>query len=171
MQTIAKFEKVSLQQFELDAAQATSANLQESYEAIVLPKRKTVGSAGYDFHAPFSFALNAGESIVIASGVRVQITPGWWLGILPRSGHGFRYRIQLDNTLGVIDSDYYGAENEGHILIKLTNDSKTGKTLEIEAGTGFAQGIFLPYGIAAGDQASEARSGGFGSTDPVKREQ
>ena len=69
------------------------------------------------------------------------------LTLYPRSGLGFRYRLQLNNTVGVIDSDYYGSDNEGHIQAKITNDSREGKELKLEAGTGFMQGIFLEYGI------------------------
>lgn len=48
--------------------------------------------------------------------------------------------------------------------MKLTNDSNEGKTLSVEAGTGFAQGIFVEYGITVDDEASAVRNGGFGST-------
>ena len=89
---------------------------------------------------------------------------GWVLKIYPRSGLGFKYRLQLNNTVGIIDSDYYYSDNEGHIMIKITNDSKDGKTVEIRAGEGFAQGIFVEYGITYDDEANEERNGGFGST-------
>lgn len=82
----------------------------------------------------------------------------------PRSGLGFKYRLQFNNTVGIIDSDYFYSDNEGHIFMKLTNDSNEGKTLSVEAGTGFAQGIFVEYGITVDDEASAVRNGGFGST-------
>ena len=165
---IATFEKVGFSQFRIDAEQCkvplATDKLLAVYEAIALPQRATAGSAGYDFHSPLSFALASRETITIPTGIRVAIEPGWWLGLLPRSGHGFQYRIQLDNTLGVIDSDYYYADNEGHILIKLTNDSHSSTQLSLAAGDRFAQGIFLPYGITTDDQAQGVRRGGFGST-------
>ena len=86
------------------------------------------------------------------------------LKLYPRSGLGFKYRLQLNNTVGIIDSDYFGSDNEGHIMAKITNDSREGKTLEINAGMGFMQGIFLEYGITVDDDASDIRNGGFGST-------
>ena len=88
----------------------------------------------------------------------------WVLQCYPRSGLGFKFRLQLNNTVGIIDSDYYGSDNEGHIQIKLTNDSREGKRLEVKEGTGFAQGIFLEYGITVDDETTEERNGGFGST-------
>ena len=100
----------------------------------------------------------------IPTGIRVRMEEGWVLACFPRSGLGFKYRLQLDNTVGIIDSDYWQSDNEGHIFCKLTNDSKQGKTLELEAGTGFMQGIFLPFGITLDDSVSDRRNGGFGST-------
>ena len=84
--------------------------------------------------------------------------------IYPRSGLGFKYRLQLNNTVGVIDSDYFYSDNEGHIFIKMTNDTNENKTVEVLAGQGVAQGIFMQYGIVEDDDASEIRNGGFGST-------
>ena len=86
-------------------------------------------------------------------------------GDFPRSGLGFKYRLQLDNTVGIVDSDYYGADNEGHIQIQMTNCNPD-KPLSVKAGEGFAQGIFLPFGLAEGDAADGMRHGGFGSTTP-----
>ena len=88
----------------------------------------------------------------------------WVLKIYPRSGLGFKYRLQLNNTVGIIDSDYFNSDNEGHIFIKITNDSKEGKTVQVQGGTGFAQGIFLEYGITVDDDATAVRNGGMGST-------
>lgn len=88
----------------------------------------------------------------------------WVLMIYPRSGLGFKYRLQLNNTVGVIDSDYFYSDNEGHIFIKMTNDSNEGKVVDVQAGQGIAQGIFMTYGITEDDDATETRNGGFGST-------
>ena len=98
------------------------------------------------------------------TGLRARIEPGWVLLLLPRSGQGFKYRLQLYNTVGVIDSDYYGADNEGHIFVKLINANREGKTLHVKKGEAFAQGLFLPFGITVNDEADGVRTGGFGST-------
>lgn len=66
--------------------------------------------------------------------------------------------------MGIIDSDYFYSDNEGHIFSKITNDSNEDKTVSIAAGTGFMQGIFVEYGITVDDDATEIRNGGFGST-------
>ena len=82
----------------------------------------------------------------------------------PRSGLGFRYRLQLNNTVGIIDSDYYFSDNEGHIFAKITNDSNEQKTLTVEKQIAFMQGIFVEYGITIDDTVETIRNGGFGST-------
>lgn len=161
MKRIAKFEKVSLEQF-LSGCRREDAKA--VYERIMLPRRATSGSAGYDLFAPYDIELAAGETAKVPTGIRVKIAEGWLLSLYPRSGLGFKFRLQLDNTVGIIDSDYYFSDNEGHIFVKITNDSKENKTLHIPAGTGFIQGIFTEYGITEDDSADGIRNGGFGST-------
>lgn len=167
MQKIARFYKISERQFVADWCELTGHPADEAkkvYEAIRLPRRATVGSAGYDFFAPEAFSLKPNETIRIPTGIRAEIAEGWVLQLYPRSGLGFKYRLQMNNTVGIIDSDYYYADNEGHIFIKLTNASNENKTVHVEAGEGFAQGIFLPFGITEDDAADGERRGGFGST-------
>ena len=147
MQRIARFERVT------------------GWDFVELPERATAGSAGYDIKTPAEIRLGPGESTVVETGLRCRMEEGWVLVVAPRSGLGFRYRLQLDNTIGVIDQDYYYADNEGHIKIKITNDSREGKILELPAGKAFAQGIFLPFGITEDDRAEGERRGGMGSTD------
>lgn len=167
MQRIAAFQKVSYSQFESDMKKnfPNMGNCKEVYDSIKLPQRATAGSAGYDFYAPFDVTVKKGESVLIPTGIRAKMEDGWVLQIFPRSGLGFKYRIQLDNTVGIIDADYYGSSNEGHIMIKLSCDAhEDGHCVSLCAGDGFAQGIFLPFGITADDDASGIRNGGFGST-------
>ena len=164
MQKIARFLKVSDNQF-ISAAIKNfgEGDYTQIYEDIKLPKRATVGSAGYDFFAPIDFTLSPGEEITIPTGIRSKIECGYVLMIYPRSGLGFKYRLTLNNTVGVIDSDYFYSDNEGHIMIRLTNCSKD-KTVTVGKGEGFAQGIFMPFGITVDDEVTEIRNGGFGST-------
>ena len=167
MKRIAKFEKVSPEQFRKDFADAFpeyEGGIDAIYKAIRLPERATKGSAGYDYFSPVSFALKPGETIKIPTGIRARMEEGWVLCNFPRSGQGFKFRLQLNNTVGIIDSDYYGSDNEGHIMAKLTNDSNEGRILTVQAGEGFLQGIFFPFGITEDDEADAERNGGFGST-------
>ena len=161
---IAKFEKVTFEQFKSSFDNLDEATLKQMYEDIKLPKRATKGSAGYDFYAPFDINLAPGETIKIPTGIRAWMEEEYVLKLYPRSGLGFKYRLQLNNTVGIIDSDYYYSDNEGHIFAKITNDSNENKTVNIAKGTGFMQGIFVEYGITVDDDATEVRNGGFGST-------
>lgn len=168
MPRIAKFEKVSFTQYLKDFQDTfegyTEEEIKAIYEAIKLPKRATKGSAGYDYFAPIAFTLKPGETIKIPTGIRAFMDENWVLCNFPRSGQGFKFRLQLNNTVGIIDSDYYFSDNEGHIMSKLTNDSNEGKVLSVGQGDGFMQGIFFPYGITEDDEADGIRNGGFGST-------
>lgn len=164
MQKIAKFTKISYEQFEKDFPDFDKVRTKERYDSILLPIRSTSGSAGYDFRSTINAALNPGDSVLINTGIRCEMEEGWVLLTAPRSSLGFKYRAQLDNTLGVIDCDYAFADNEGHIKIKITNDSKENKVLEISAGDKIAQGIFVPFGITVDDTADGVRTGGIGST-------
>lgn len=168
MQGIAKFDKVSFDEFMMGVRDIMpdidEQSASEMYEEIKLPKRATTGSAGYDFYAPFTFTLNPGETIKIPTGIRAKMLEDWVLCLFPRSGLGFKYRLQLNNTVGIIDSDYYYSDNEGHIFAKITNDSNEGKSVTVDKGTGFMQGIFMMYGVTVDDDVTEQRNGGFGST-------
>lgn len=168
MRGIAQFLKVSREAFEKamkeDFPQYSEEEIQDMYESLLLPKRATRGSAGYDIFAPFTFTLAPGETIKIPTGIRARMEEDWVLTLYPRSGLGFKYRLQMNNTVGIIDSDYYYSDNEGHIFIKMTNDTNEGRTLEVPKGTGFAQGIFLQYGLTEDDETDGVRNGGLGST-------
>ncbi len=159
MNTVAKFEKVSFEQYAKDVEKAD-----EIYKNIQLPQRATKGSAGYDFYMPYDLTLVPGQTAKIPTGIRAKIADGWVLCLFPRSGLGFKYRLQLNNTVGIIDADYYLSDNEGHIFAKITNDSNEGKTLTLKQGEGFMQGIFMPFGLAEDDNVQTIRNGGFGST-------
>ena len=143
MNKIAQFHKVSFEQFKESWDDsfpgASEEEIKEIYDQIKLPKRATRGSA-------------------------VFIESDWVLNIFPRSGLGFKFRLQMNNTVGIIDSDYFYSDNEGHIFVKLTNDTNEGKTVSVAQGTGMVQGIFMQYGVTIDDDATEVRNGGFGST-------
>ena len=165
MQKVAKFEKVSFEQFKKDTIFHIPADKVESaYSKLALPKRATQGSAGYDFKMPFYVRLEEGDSYLVPTGVRVNIKGPWVLQVYPRSGLGFKYRLQLDNSVGIIDSDYYNSKNEGHIFAKITNDGGNGP-VTLDEGDSFIQGIFIEYGITEDDDVDTIRDGGFGSTD------
>ena len=160
MNRIAQFMHVSPARFRADWEDAFPGAEPPHFPD--LPCRATAGSAGYDFFSPANFSLEPGQTVKIPTGIRAKIEDGWVLMLFPRSGLGFKYRLMLNNTVGIVDADYFGAKNEGHIFIKLTNAGD--KCLSISAGEAFAQGVFLPFGLTLDDAAKGERTGGFGST-------
>lgn len=149
---VSKFEKVSRKEFSDD----------KNYDNIKIPTRATKDSAGYDFVSPTDAFIPRHSNYIIRTGIRVKMDINTVLLILPRSSMGIKKGITLANTCAVIDADYYGADNEGHILICLRNNSDT--DVRINSGERIAQGIFLTYGITKDDTADHVRTGGIGST-------
>ena len=168
MKRVGRFHKVSEKRFLEDWKDAfgevQEEEVQKIYGDIRLPQRATSGSAGYDFFSPVDFTLQPGETVKIPTGIRVEMEPNWVLKCYPRSGLGFKFRLQMNNTVGIIDSDYFYSDNEGHIFAKLTNDTNEERTVALKAGTGFMQGIFVEYGITFDDDVTDIRNGGLGST-------
>ena len=157
--SVAKFTHVS------EAQYAEAMTGREGFLPITeipMPKRATTGSAGYDFVSPLEVTIPAGETALIPTGIRAEMEQGWVLLLFPRSSFGFKYSMRLANTVGVIDSDYAFAKNEGHIMVKLRNPLDT--PVAIAKGDRFCQGVFLPYGTAEEEEDFAERSGGMGST-------
>lgn len=155
MRIRAKFEKVSYVRY-------AEYGDRQTYDDIPLPRRATACSAGYDFFAPSDIIIDAGQTVTTATGVKVTMPNDCFLMIVPRSGLGFKYKLRLNNTVGIIDADYVNSPNEGHIFIRMTNESD--RPLAIKKGEAFAQGILLKYFITEDDETTELRRGGLGST-------
>ena len=164
-----KFETVSKEQFLKDIGQVhifpDDWAREECYESLRLPRRATSGSAGYDFYLPIDMTLCPGDTLLIPTGIKVELDKSKVLEIYPRSSLGFKYRMRICNTVGIIDADYYNNENnEGHIMIKVENCGDT--TIELAAGSAFAQGIIKEYFLVDDDEPREkVRVGGIGSTN------
>ena len=161
--SIARFEKVSLKQFNSDISSFLNIDETSFYDDIILPKRATSGSAGYDFYSPVDIELQPNQTVKIPTGIRCFIEEGYVLQIYPRSSFGFKYQMALLNTVGIIDSDYYNADNEGHIIVGIVN--RGDKPMSIKKGDRFVQGIFSKYYLAQEENNTIKRHGGFGSTD------
>ncbi len=152
MEKIAVFHKVNKNQF-MSAVQnefscRTKEEISDLYDSIKLPVRAGNGSAGYDFHTLFDVVLYPGTSIIIPTGISVELKEGWMLKLFPINGLGFKYRIEINNIGGIIDSGYF-YENAQGIVASVLNDSRNEKPLVISKDAPFIQGIFIPYGIAA----------------------
>lgn len=166
---MAHFSKVSFGQFEKDykaiyGDEITDEQIHEMYDNIKLPKRATAGSAGYDFFAPFTMQIRSYNELLIPTGIRIKLEPGTFMMLAPRSGLGFKHYFRLGNTIGILDEDYFGAKNKGHIMAKVRVENHEDDTVTIRTGEAFMQGIILPYGITEDDDSTAKREFGFGST-------
>lgn len=156
------FEKVSTSEFK-KRAQTLSMSPERLYNDIILPKRATLGSAGYDFHVITKFTLRPGETKIIPTGIKAYMDFDEYLGIHIRSSLAIKYGIVLVNQEGIIDADYYNnSDNEGHIMIAIKNTSDTPHVFE--KGDKVAQGIFQKYLVADDDNVDTVRKGGIGSS-------
>ena len=169
MKEIALFEKVSFEQFKKDIEKCfenwykTEEDIREIYDKIELPTRGTKGSAGYDFKCPVGVVLHKDKPVTIPTGIKVKTDEGWVLNLYPRSGLGFKYGFKLLNTVGIIDSDYYYSDNEGHIMVKICHTDGE-YMLKVNQGDKLIQGVFTEYGVTKNDDVNKVRNGGFGST-------
>lgn len=167
---VAIFEKVSEEQYVMDMIghnliSVDNKEVLDWYKDIQLPIRGTTGSAGYDFICPKDIRLDPGEELVVCTGIRCMMKENWVLKAYPRSSSGTKYRIQFNNTVPILDSDYYFTANEGHIMFKIINDGREGKVFRLKKGEKLCQGVFVEYGITFDDDVTTSRTGGFGSTD------
>ena len=169
---VARFSKISLANFNRDYKETfpfgqeyglDDMEITAVYNSIKMPNRATKYSAGYDIYCPIDITLKSNETIKIPTGLRCEMDEDIVLLLFPRSSLGFKYRMMLENTVGVIDADYFYSDNEGHIMVKFTNHGS--KDLVIKKGTAFAQGIFIKYYLTYDDCAGDLRNGGIGSTD------
>ena len=131
---------------------------------IKLPKRGTKNSAGYDICTPVDILIPAhGFSELVQTDIKAYMGEDEVLKIYPRSSIGFKKKLMLVNTTGIIDSDYYeNPDNDGNIGFAFYNMSDV--DVLIKAGERVLQGIFTKYLITEDDNADEVRTGGTGST-------
>lgn len=168
---VGQFHKVSYEQFKKDwldtFCEAGDAELREedavrdTYDALALPVRSTSGSGGFDFFSPLDFVLDPGEDIMIPTGIKSYMLPGFKLCFYPKSGLGSKY-LRISNTIPTVDEDYAYSDNEGHIYLRVRNEGS--KRISIKRGNKFVQASYEIFGITNDDDATGVRNGGFGST-------
>lgn len=124
----------------------------------LMPKRSTIGSAGYDFIAPDKYVVPAHGECLIETGVSIELDKDKVLLLFVRSSYGFKYGITLSNGTGVIDSDFF----PNTMKCKLRNDSD--KDFIIQKGDKYMQGVIVQYYLTDNDITTNVRTGGIGST-------
>ena len=153
----------------------------EDGRQVMLPRRATIGSAAYDFFLPKSYCIGkTGKSIRIPPGdkfmiwtdVKAYMMEDEALFMFIRSGLSVKQNLQLINSVGIVDSDYFGnSDNDGNIGVKLYNTGDEEVIIPLTDKNGYrmriAQGVFMPYLLADNDSVSKEREGGHGSTSPI----
>lgn len=140
-----------------------SEHHRKSQNPTTLPKRGSVGSAGYDFYSKETVTIYPNQSHTLWTDVKAYMNNNEVLKIYVRSSIGIKKNLRLKNSVGIIDADYYSnVSNDGNIGIALHNFGEFPVT--IEAGERVAQGIFEYYLVADGDETVSLRSGGIGSS-------
>jgi len=131
----------------------------------VLPRRSSVGSAGYDLYSCENVTLYPGDRHMFWLDVKASMEENDVLMIHPRSGLGSK-GFRLVNTTGVVDASYYGNEsNDGNIGVYLVYDPPEGSPkFTINVGDRIAQAVFTNYLLTDDDDTTEKRTGGFGSS-------
>lgn len=169
MLTQSKFEKVSYEQFEKDFEKNINSineyskeNIEDIYNNIQIPSVSSRGSAGEDFYAPYDIILKSNQFCIIPTGIRCKMSYDLVMQIYPRSSYGIKHNMSLLNTVAIIDSDYYYADNEGHIMIAIKNNGK--KMLKIKKGDRFCQAIFTQFFHSLNVDIGGDRHGGIGSS-------
>ena len=154
-----KFEIISINQFNKDFK-----NIDTKYDDIIIPKRSTKFSAGYDFYMPYDLTIKKNEVVLIPTGIKVMLNSDEFLGIYIRSSLGFKYNLRMCNQVGIIDSDYYNnSSNEGHIFVKLKNEGDN--DIILKKYDRYVQGIIQKYYIVDNEkEVEDIRGGGIGSS-------
>ena len=135
---------------------------------INLPVRKTKFSAGYDFEAAEDTVIPAfkpgTKPVLVKTGVKSYFADDEVLILANRSSNPMKKGLVLANSIGVIDSDYYGnPDNDGHIMFAFYNFGDS--DIKISKGDAIGQGVFYNFLTADNDTANGSRVGGFGSTN------
>lgn len=130
---------------------------------IILPQRGSKNAAGYDFFAQQAVIIPYGGTVLVPVGIKAYMQDDEVLYLYDRSSNPTKKGIALANSVGVIDSDYYGNEsNDGMIFGCFKN--VTDKEVVINRGDAIMQGVFQKFLPADDGNTDVERTGGIGST-------
>lgn len=132
-------------------------------KSLDLPAYKTTESAGFDFFCRENVTIGPKEVKIIPSNNIIEAPHGYFLAVLARSSLFLKKGLMLANSMGVIDRDFSGPDDEIGIILWNPGD----KSVTVEKGERIAQGIFMPVAQAMWEEVKAVRKdsrGGFGST-------
>ena len=136
-------------------------NVKKLSENATIPTQGTSFAAGYDLYAAEDAVVVCGTRKLIKTNISMEINPGYYGRIAPRSG--LAYKNGIDILAGVIDSDY-----RGDIGVILYNTDKN-IDFTVKKGDRIAQIIFEACYTATLNNVDNLdntlrQAGGFGST-------
>lgn len=119
-------------------------------------------AAGYDLYSVVTANIPPHSTVMISTGLSMEIPKGYFGGIFARSGLATKQGLRPANCVGVVDSDY-----RGEVMVALHNDTDTEKV--VSSGDRIAQLVVIPYKEVDLDfvetlDDTERGTGGFGST-------
>lgn len=131
------------------------------HPGFIMPSKGSIGAGAYDVYMPIE-GIATGNSQLIGLGFAAAVPTGYVALLLPRSSSGAKFGLALNNTCGVIDSDYRG---EWMAAIK----TQSGIPYAWQAGDRLLQFILVPVANVILEEVSsldetERGSGGFGSS-------
>ena len=137
-------------------------------KGINLPRRKTKYSAGYDVEVAEDVIIPSFKKgmkpTLVKTGIKAYMQDNEYLMLVNRSSNPGKKGLVLANSVGIVDKDYYGNENnDGHIMFAFYNIKD--EDIEIKKVERIGQAIFTPYLTVDNDNAEGERNGGFGSTN------
>ena len=145
-----------------------SVNIKRIDKELPLPKYETEGSVGFDLICRRQLILEPGTIGLIPANVVVEVPVGYMLIIAPRGSTARKFGLIIPNSIGIIDTDYCGDDDELQIQVWNFTDSR----VTVDRGDKIAQGVIVKVGEAIFnevDKMSDESRGGFGSTDdPLK---
>lgn len=135
------------------------------YPGALAPTRATEGDAGLDLYSSENTEVDYGKTVLVSTGIAVEIPLGYVGLVHPRSGLAAKYGVTVVNAPGTIDAGYRGEVKV--ILSKL--DNQGGQSFRIKKGDRIAQLVIqkveLPEVEVVDELSDTARgAGGFGST-------
>jgi dUTP pyrophosphatase len=141
-----------------------SVRIRRLRPTVPLPAYQTDGAAGFDLAASEDLVVAPGAVALVPTGLVIQVPDGYFLGIFARSSTPLRRGLIVSNGVGVVDSDYCGANDE----IKIQVLNVTDQPVTVKAGDRIAQGLFLPFAratwVETSDELRIGSRGGFGGT-------
>ncbi len=134
----------------------------EHAQGLPLPFMATPGSSGADLHAAVGseIVLDPGDTVLVPTGLRISVPPGYEWQIRPRSGNALKHGVTVLNSPGTVDSDY-----RGEVKVILANLGRS--PFIIKRGDRIAQAVLAPVvrpRFVAVDSLPETSrgEGGFG---------